>query len=37
MFTKVMFPLYELCFRQNIFDSECYDVLKYKSSQKKYS
>ena len=32
MFTKVMFPLYELCFRQNIFDSECYDVLKYKSS-----
>ena len=26
-----MFPLYELCFRQNIFNSECYDVLKYKS------
>ena len=32
MFTKVMFPLYEICFKQNIFDSECCDILKYKSS-----
>ena len=35
MFTKVMFPLYELCFRHNIFDSKCNDVLKYKSYLRK--
>lgn len=32
MLTKLMFPLYEICFRQNIFDSDNFDVLKYKSS-----
>ena len=32
MFTKAMFPLYEICFRQNIYDGEQFDILKYKSS-----
>ena len=35
MFTKVMFPFYEICFRQNIYDDERNDVLKYKSRLRK--
>lgn len=37
MFTKVMFPLYELCFKLNIFDTNRKDVLKYKSRLRKTS
>lgn len=35
MFTKLMFPLYELCFRQNIFDTNRNDILKYESRLRK--
>lgn len=35
MFTKVMFPLYEVCFRQSIYDDERNDVFKYNSRLRK--
>ena len=32
MLTKTIFPLYELCFKQRIFDDISKDILKYRSA-----